>query len=386
MQGRPSILLIGPANAKGGVGSVMRCLCSSQLLRRRYVLRTIHTSDYKEGRTSGQILLFLSGLMRFVFLSVSNDFQVAHIHASSGRSFVRKVCFFILAKLFRKKVIFHIHSSNFEFYYQNPSRIQRLLIKIVLSQADLVVVLAERWKELLLKRFPFISKPKIRVTRNPVALPLARAHHSNGAKKRVLFMGLLVRSKGIYDIIHAAPRVINKENDAEFVFCGIGPEETELRKRVRQLNIEDHVTFAGWVEGRTKFAYMRKAEIFVLPSYQEGMPIALLEAMSFGLPVISTRVSAIPEIIEEGKNGFLIEPGDVDSLVERICLLLENHKLRAAMRAQNLVAARRFSLKEIVKEWNIVYQSLVSQDEWNQIRGKLNEASYSKSQDRKFNS
>jgi glycosyltransferase involved in cell wall biosynthesis len=124
-------------------------------------------------------------------------------------------------------------------------------------------------------------------------------------------------------------RLLQKYSNVRFLLVGDGPLLSTIQKKVAQLGIQRHVTLTGH---RTDMDHVYGAiDILVIPSFSEGLPNVLLEAFANGKPIVSTRVGGIPEIISHGKNGFLVEPGRVDEIVDYVLLLLKDPDLRVQM-------------------------------------------------------
>ena len=153
----------------------------------------------------------------------------------------------------------------------------------------------------------------------PADRPLERLPAGN---KIFLFVGRLVREKGIYEILAAFDKLVGatKRNDLAIWLVGEGPEMESLRRQA-QLRPEGQVRLWGYAEGESLEDIYRQAWAFLLPSYAEGFPYVVLEAMRAGLPVITTPTGALPNIIEEGKNGFLIQPKDPGALADAMARL-----------------------------------------------------------------
>jgi glycosyltransferase involved in cell wall biosynthesis len=357
---KKNIILIGPVYARGGIASVIQTMLGEEALSSRCVIELIHTSDGQEGRFVRQCYLALRGLARLGRLSVAKDIDVVHIHASFGSSFYRKLLFFWLAKMLRNKTIFHIHSSKFEFYYDNRNPITRRLIGHVLKKSDAAVVLADVWKRQLLESFPAVDPANVVVLRNPIALSTMAVSHDRpeSGTRTVLFLGLLIPTKGLSDLVQAAETVGKRALNVHFAICGEGPERQNLQRLIDEMGLSETVSLVGWVEDSAKTTWLTESYIFVLPSYKEGMPVAILEAMAFGLPVVSTRIAAIPEIIQEGKEGFLVEPGDIEGLSDRVIRLLEDKELWRAMSVNAQQKVKEYSATRIADQWIHLYDSL----------------------------
>lgn len=157
------------------------------------------------------------------------------------------------------------------------------------------------------------------------------------AEKRILFVGRLIKNKGPQVLLSSLPRLVEKHPDVTVRVVGTGPLEAELRSITTRLDVEEHVEFAGYVESVAK--EMRNADIFCRPSFSEGMPLTLLEAMSSGLPAVVTDVAGVPEVVTDGENGFLVPPDDPDALIKPLSTLLaeEQTKRRLGSTARRYV-------------------------------------------------
>ena len=157
------------------------------------------------------------------------------------------------------------------------------------------------------------------------------ASRQNGAL-RVLFAGRLVRQKGADYLIRAVEQLIrNAQADIELVIVGDGPEEPALRQLTQQLSLTQRVHFAGWVGRDDMPGHYRSADLFVLPSFEEGMPNVVLEALACGLPVIATNIYGNRELVTHGHNGLLIPPGDSEALAQALLTLTREPEARRSM-------------------------------------------------------
>jgi glycosyltransferase involved in cell wall biosynthesis len=152
-------------------------------------------------------------------------------------------------------------------------------------------------------------------------------------KKVVLFVGRLYHRKGIETLLRSVPPVLKEFSNVKFVISGTGfkQKEESLRKLAKELDIEDHVKFLGYVPDEKLPLLYSASDIFVLPAIYENFPFAILEAQATGLPVISTKVGGIPEFLVDNQNGFVIEPRDPTQLTQRLLTLLQDAKLAKEM-------------------------------------------------------
>jgi colanic acid/amylovoran biosynthesis glycosyltransferase len=149
----------------------------------------------------------------------------------------------------------------------------------------------------------------------------------------MLCVGRLTPAKGQHLLLEAMARLRERGEQVQLILIGDGPDRVSLQGLAQQLQLEDIVTFCGALnQDEVKAAYQR-CDAFVLPSFAEGIPVVLMEAMAFGLPCVSTRIAGIPELITDGENGFLTSPSDIEDLVSRLHLLINDPGLRSRLGA-----------------------------------------------------
>lgn len=282
--------------------------------------------------------------------------QIVHIHTCSGFSFWRDSLHMVLARGMGRKVIWHIHGGFFDRFISSMSWIARAWYRRALRMSRAVIVLSEDWRRRL---EPTASGVSWRIVLNGVPVRPEIPSHA-GSNASFLFVGNLGEQKGPADLIQAFARI--KKNGLPATVTLMGGEtapgqRAALEALATQLGCRDSVALPGMLTGQQKEAALLSANCFVLPSRAEGLPMAMLEAMACGLPVISTTVGAIPEVITDGVEGFLVEPGDVDALAERILQLEGNAELRQRM---GLAGRRRvelsYSVDRMVESIVRVYQ------------------------------
>jgi glycosyltransferase involved in cell wall biosynthesis len=357
---RPRVLVIGPGSAQpGGVTTFIRILMSSRLVEEKYELICLDTTRAagdvpSAGRFSLRNLSYLlTQIYRLVLIAARQRPMVMHIAVTSGWSFWKGGAFLLIGKAFRIRSVAHLHGGSMRDYYWKCSRPIQRLIGWVLKQADVVIALSGQWQRFLLDEVR--SDLCVVVIPNTVDTPFAAAaeqddYPSRQSGKEVLFVGQLAQAKGVFDILRAVPLVLASHEDAVFLFAG-GAHETrilaEMERYSAEASLDNAVQFLGEVTGQAKLDIFRRAALFVLPSFGEGLPYALLEAMAVGLPVITTPVGAIPEIIEDGHNGFLIQPGDHAALAKHIIHLLDDRPLGLRMGLANRQLIRDHFLPDV---------------------------------------
>ena len=168
------------------------------------------------------------------------------------------------------------------------------------------------------------------------------------ARPIVLYAGRLSPEKGVVWLLRAFPQVIAACPDARVVLVGDGPQRTELAGLAQTLGLGGAVVFAGMQPHEIVISYMRAADLFVFPSLREVFGIALLEAMSCGLPIVASNVMGIPSVVEDPANGRLVPPGDAGALADRIIRFLQAPADRAALAERNMAKAAQYAIPRIV--------------------------------------
>lgn len=349
------ILMLGTArDVRGGISSVVNAYFSSELIKDYEI---IYIATHVDGGKLRKLLIFFKAIISSIRYLFSSKIKLVHIHSASRASFYRKSVFVILSKVFRKKVIIHIHGGGFNIFYHNESgTIKRKYIKNILCLADIIIALSDQWKKDI---ETIISKEHVvRVVNNGIVLPLVK-HTIEVKNLIILMMGRLGEKKGVFDLIKAIEKIVRVVPTVQFILAGDGDID-KVKKIVQEKELSEYISVPGWVSNGSE--YYSNADIYVLPSYNEGLPMSILEASSYGLPVVSTSVGGIPEIIEDGLNGFLVEPGDINALEERLLSLIESPELRRKMgNAAHEKVKDKFNINHIAGQISKLYEELLHQ-------------------------
>lgn len=166
----------------------------------------------------------------------------------------------------------------------------------------------------------------------------------------ILYIGNLSKPKRVDTIIRAMPRVVNELPEARLTIVGDGEEHQRLESLVSQLELESRVTFAGISPHELIPQWMKTAEIFVHCSDNEGLPVAIMEALACGKPIVASPVGGIPDLVKDGETGFLLEPDDVDGFAERMVTLLSNRQLVARMGNNARAFAEKHLARDVILE------------------------------------
>lgn len=322
------ILMVGPHKdkVKGGMSTVIRGYYNSALFNK---CEFISISTVIDGYKLIKVVCFIISYMKMLFHLLFNNIDIVHIHVASRKSLFRKSFYIKLAKFFKRKMVLHIHGGDFDsFYWEKCSNRQRRWVTEILNSVDVIIALGEIWES----RISRYCSSEVRVVNNSVEVEEVNLY--NPTSRNVLFLGRLEKEKGVVDLIEAAEIVIKEQEDIKFILAGNG-NLGEVEKTILDKGIENNFMLLGWVDSSRVRELLKNSMIFVLPSYDEGMPMSILEAMSFGVPIVSTKVGGIPEMIKDGFNGFLVKPGEVQDLANYISYLSKNYNERIIISNKN---------------------------------------------------
>ncbi len=350
------VIMVGPAiEVQGGISTVINEYLKTDI-QEKVSLRLIPT--LRDGSKVYKCLVFVKALFQFIAALLRTRQPVVHIHLSQDGSFVRKLVLFCLARLFGTKTAVQLHGSRFE-AFMHRNWLTTRLTRFMFDNATIVLVLSKVWQQKLKE---FSRNENIRTFYNPIEMTEER--RSNNDTIDVLFLGRLGERKGIYDLLEAIN--INedyfRQKKVRFILAGDGDVD-EVRSIVKSRSWNDFVEVPGWIDGDDKLNLLRHCEILTLPSYNEQMPMSVLEGMSFGYPIVASDVAGIPEMVEDGRNGFLFKPGEVNRLTAAIVQLCDDEDLRHRMGiASREIVATKFEVHVIVDRLLDIYASLYEQE------------------------
>jgi glycosyltransferase involved in cell wall biosynthesis len=348
------LVMIGTqVEALGGISSVVNVYRAAGLFDRFPI---VNLPAHCDGSVLAKLKIMLSAYTQFLWLLLIGRVGLLHVHVASRTSFWRKSIFFILAFLFGVPTILHLHGGEFTIFYEKEcGRFRKYLIRYVFNKATRIVVLSSTWKAWVQS---ISANPHVEAIYNPVVLP-DKAHVWEACKYgTVLFLGQIRKQKGVYDLLEAAAKVAAVHSEFRLLLGGDG-ELKQVQARAEELGINNKIELLGWVKGSDKERYLAEAMIFVLPSYNEGLPMSVLEAMAEGLPIISTSIGGIPEAVTDGVEGFLIEPSDIEALTARLSQLLHDPDLARRMgEAAHRKAETVFSSDAVLPRLERLYTEL----------------------------
>ena len=319
------IVALGPSlSEQGGMGSVEQLILISASDEFEY--KHLSTWDCPSQRVV-QLSPFIKSTWALVLLLLIQKVDLVHIHMSERGSTLRKLFLASLAFLFNKPVIMHAHGCEFHVFYDNLSSFQKSIIQYCLQRCNYVIALSDSWKKFYVQQCK-LDPNRVVVLKNPVVFPTHLSKKRQSGVIRFLFLGKINERKGVYDLVHSLARLYPQDRARmKLILAGSG-EIDNIKNLAKKLNVLGTLQFTGWVDAEKRDQLLAEADAFILPSYNEGLPMALLEAMSWALPVITTPVGGIPEVISHRDNGFLVSPGDIGSLTAALSSFINNAELR----------------------------------------------------------
>jgi glycosyltransferase involved in cell wall biosynthesis len=277
-----------------------------------------------------------------------------HVHCASRASFWRKALFMAIGRLAKCPVVFHLHGAEFaRFYEAECGKLGRRTIRYFLDRAACVIVLSERWRAWMTR---VTENPRVVCIANPA--PAVNERSASPRDAMLLFLGRLERRKGIFDLLDAVCALRAQIPGIRLVCAGDGDLESVVQYAER-LGIARAVAVPGWVGAAEKQSLLSRAALLVLPSYAEGLPMSLLEAMAAGVPVLATAVGGIPDVVTDGVNGFLFRPGDSATLERLLRRLMHDAQLRMRIATAARETIRlRFAADRVLAELDEIYAGL----------------------------
>ena len=314
------VLVIGPSpvRSQGGMATVIKNIKEDPVLNNKFDI------DIYESFIDGPIITrYLFSIISFIrFFFIYRKYDIFYVHMASYGSTFRKGYYIRFLKKREKKIVLHIHGAEYLLFYSKLSGKKKEIVHDIWEKADLVIVLSEAWKERFKKIF---TNAKLLVIHN--GIDIEKYYNAQcdilNYRKNFLFLGRLGKRKGVYDLINAVQLVTEKDKRIKIYLAGDG--EIELVKAtIRNAGLNKQIEVEGWVDFIGKINLMKKVSTVILPSYNEGLPMAILEGMAAGKVIISTKVGAIPEVITDYENGILIDAGDVEALSDAIIKVIND--------------------------------------------------------------
>jgi len=357
----PKVLILVPAemvHTPGGIKNYYQVIKDYFSLPVFYSYRGARKWP-ERGNLFFECLRLLKDYISFFNNVIVKNIQIVHINTSlASRSVFRDLIFAIYAKILRKKCIVFFHGWSNEAEELMKYK-YKWLFKLYLKKTDALITLSQKSKNTL-KSMGY--KKNIYLETTLVDDKLLNEFIINKKLQKsyniitILFLARIEKEKGIFDTIEACDLLIQQGYSIRLLIAGSGRAEKEVLEKIKN---KESIEFLGYVSGKDKSKTYIESDLYVLPSYTEGMPITVLEAMAFGLPVIVTPVGGLKDIIKEGVNGYFVQFGDSSMLAETIIKLIANINLMNKMALYNYNDAKKYYASSVVKRIENIYMELL---------------------------
>ncbi len=337
------LAMMGAApETRGSIAAVVKAYRAHGLFKRWQIEYLPTHGDRGIGHNAG---LAMSAAQRFSSLLARHGRMPVHLHLTARGSALRDCGIIGAALAARCPVLVQLHGAGFERTHGGA------LFGRMLEHAACIVIPCESmraWVRSVARRAHTVCLP------TPVSCELQTSSRQN----LVLFLGRMEPAKGIYDLLEAVAALRPAVPDVRLVCAGDG-DRVAVARYAERLGIADAVKFTGWVGPSGKRALLEAAAAFALPSYEEALPVSLLEAMAAGVPSVASAVGGIPEVLVDGVSGFLVAPGDKAKLERALRQLLTERELAGRIGAAARETARlRFAPERALPRREEIYAAL----------------------------
>jgi len=349
----------------------------------RFTVFTVNSSDKRDNLSNlGRIDFVnvysaLKAIIRLVFVLLFNRVDVVYVPISQNKlGYLRDGFAILFGKVFGGKVVIHLHGSYFLQFYENSSNVYKKFVDLTIKASSGVIVLGRNLKFIFER---WLSKDKIFVLPNFVINNVdpddkSRVELNNRNLVRLTYLSNFYESKGLLDLLAAARLLINNNKNVILQLAGKFGDDPMTGMRgsdIKQIVFDAvsrypaNVRYLGYITDISmKYGLLKNhTDIFILPSWNEGQPLAILEAMQFGLPIISTKdCGAVEEIVKDGFNGILVEKKNVKQLAQAIQLLVDDRQLRKKMGENSLrLYKENFTPERHLEKFEEILKSVLTQ-------------------------
>lgn len=358
MNSEKIIYVVSPSGAVGGgMGRVKDYILQSGGDRAgRYRFEALVTRD--ERGVGFSLVLMLLAVLKIWGAALTGRLALVHVNFGDRGSALRKAVIVLAARLVGAKTVLHLHTGALAAVYARSGVVVRFLMRLPFRAASSIIVLGRLWRDWLVDDLG-IDGGKIDVVYNGVPVePVARDFAARvGEPRKVLFLGLLHDEKGVSDLLAALALLKPEMPEWQAVIAGNG-DIGFYEARAQALGLATHVSFPGWVDQESVRAHLRTSDVLVLPSYNEALPLVILEALGAGTPVISTPAGALPEVLSDGETVLFVEAGDPAGLATALKTVLGDAVLRQKLAEAGQADFRaRFSLPVFIGSLFTIYRT-----------------------------
>jgi len=358
---RIKVVQFGPSlDVRGGITTVEQHICD--YLAPYVSIRHVATMD--QGSKFGRAIMYARAVRELSRILASIDPCIVHIHFASRGSTLRKMILADMVTRAGRPLVLHAHGGYFEQFHRRLPGVLRRTVDGILQRANLVIALSSRWRDFYVNECE-VSPSHVTVLPNPVRWTPDLPNRAGRTTVQFLFLGRMCQKKGAYDLVNAfaaLPDAVRAR--ARLTLAGDGDLEA-IRKLAEPFG--EQVRVLSWVDSSERERLLAQSDVFVLPSYHEGVPMALLEAMASGLPAIVTPVGGIPDVLRHGVEGLMVEPAHVTELCAAMTRMVNHDGERIASGRRAHERARSFDVHAYARSLAEIYQRIAPVSDYREL-------------------
>lgn len=357
-EGAIGLLCPGGYEHAGGIGRVMRQLTNVwETMPDGPMVTMIDTRGH--GGPAVAFTRFIGALLTVARLRLMGNLALLHVNLASRGSTARKIVFSQLAVLLGIPTVVHLHGALFDLFYRGLPRPLQFIVRRIFVSSARVVVLGAAWRDFVVKEIG-IPESKVQVVFNGTRQPKILSLPDPGRTPRILFLGRLGARKGVPELLQALAIPEMRARRWSATLAGDGEIE-RFKTEAATLGLAEKIAFPGWVGQDEAEAMLRSADILVLPSHQEGLPMSVIEGLAHRVAVIASPVGATPELIEDEASGLLVPPGDVEALAHAMCRLIDDSELRQRLaEAGYRVFREKLNIETSARQFAAIYAEIAA--------------------------
>jgi glycosyltransferase involved in cell wall biosynthesis len=296
--------------------------------------------------------------------------RLLHVNLAQGMSIARKVILIYCACLLRTPVVVHVHAARLpKSFAALPPLLQRT-VRTAFNRANCVIVLGENIRHFVINDLQVDARRVVQLTNGVPRPPYPSPEKGTSQNFRLLFLGSQFERKGLADLLTALSSPLLASLPWQLIVAG-GDDCAPYKIRAQELNITSRVEFTGWVSQEKAATLLAGSDALVLPSYDEGLPLVILEALGHGLPVVCTPVGEIPEFLTDGETALFVPPGDADAIAKSLASLMQEPELCLQLsRSGRELFDRRFSLQAFIRGLSAIYDQYCGSDRNDSVRSR----------------
>ncbi len=365
--------MVGPVPPPyGGIAAVMENILYSELAQ-EYRFDVFNKSDLFAPQVSGwweRNYLRIKRWVTFFFMVARGDYAFVHLQGSVW-VFNGVVLYMLIARLAGAKILLHLHGTNWKWFYGEASRPKRFLARLGLRLPEKIIVLYDEWAQKIKEVEPSADVVVIPNWISAAPLPAGTDPQETMNRLRITAQDFVIIAvgnvgwrKGTFDILKAVPIVARSVDNVRFVFAGneeFPGQWREIMEQVEANSLHEWVRFPGELPREVVISLLHVAHVFLLPSHSEGMPIAVIEAMKAGLPIVVTPVGGIPDMVQHEISALLIPPDSPEAIADAVIRLARDADLRERLgRAAQRAFSEKFAVSEGIQQLAKIYAELAA--------------------------